>query len=165
MNAVHRFSGLGEIKVSFWEENKRVFNLQILIACPILIAESSEQQPYLPWTEGLKRNLWGRKVKSYQVASANTHLTQWCNTDLLHAFHHSLDLEQVQDANTLHIAFQTCFTTFFHHSIFFQGHMAAFLTAPWPPSLFLVCEHDGCWCKFMRFVLSGSQTNYFTLKN
>lgn len=63
---------------------------------PILITESSEQQQYLSWTEGLKRNQWGRKVKSYQVASANTRLTQGCNTDPLHAFHHSLDLEQLK---------------------------------------------------------------------
>lgn len=70
----------------------------------------------------------------------------------------------VQDAYTLHIPSQSCFTTFFHHSIFFQGHMAAYLTAPSLLSQFLVCEHDGCPCKFMRFMLSRSQTKLLHIK-
>jgi len=62
-NAVYWFSELGEIKGTFWEENKWVFDLQVLITCPVFIIESSEQQSYLAWIEGLKRKLWCRKVK------------------------------------------------------------------------------------------------------
>lgn len=136
MNAVYWFSGLREIKVSFWEENKWVFNLQILIVCPVLITESSEQQLCLAWTEGLKRNLLSRKVKSYQVASANIHLTQWYNTDLFHACHHSSDLEQMKCTGCIYSSHTI--SDLFHNLLlsslnFFQGHMAAFLTAPQPP--------------------------------
>lgn len=164
-NAVYRFSGLGEIKVYFWEENKWVFSLQVLIACPILITESSEQQPYLAWTEGLKRGLWCRKVKSYQVAAANIHLTKWCNTDLLRAFHHSLDLEQMKCTGCIYSAHTI--SDLFHNLLsslsFFQGHMAAFLAAPQPS--FPVYGLWAWWLmKIMRFMLSGSQTKSLHIK-
>lgn len=115
-NTVYWFSELGEIKMLFSEENKWVFNLQALIACPCLITESSEWQPYLTWIERLKRKLWGRKVKSYQVRLANIHLVKWSNTNLLPCLSSLLDLAQSKCTEWINSSHTT--SDSFHHLSF-----------------------------------------------
>lgn len=71
----------------------------------------------------------------------------------------------VQDAYTLHIPSQTCFTTFFHHSIFSR---AIWLHIWQPPASFpsfwfvsMMAAHANSWDSYW----AGPRQNYFTLKN
>lgn len=69
-------------------------SFQLATVCPSLTTESSEWQLYFSWIERLKRQLWGRKVKSYWVRLANIHLVKWCNANLLPCLSSLSDLLQ-----------------------------------------------------------------------
>lgn len=71
-------------------------SFQLATVCPSLTTESSEWQLYFSWIERLKRQLWGRKVKSYWIRLANIHLVKWCNANLLPCLSSLSDLLQTK---------------------------------------------------------------------